>query len=77
MAVTGRGNVRGRLERPEASAPKPSRTYEARERLKARLDRIAEARRGEVPSEEAEAAIRELDAALERWRERRRGEGVT
>lgn len=74
-------NARRRLKELEARARRAGASTsrgEARARIMERLGRVAELRRGGATVEDdAELAdlTAELDAALQRWREKNRGEG--
>ena len=74
-------STKGRLERLEREArgraPEPSgHSEEAMERLREHLDRLAAARRGTL-TEEEEAEVRAVDAAIWRRMAELRGEGLT
>jgi hypothetical protein len=53
----------------------PERSTDARERMKAHLDRVVRLRRGELLSEEEAAEVEATNAAIERRMREIRGEG--
>lgn len=70
------GNLERRLEALEGRvpAPEPPSKSEARERMKAHLDRVAALRRGELDPEET-AEVEALTADIMRRLAQHRGEG--
>ena len=68
-----KGGIDGRLARLEARTPTPTRSSDARRRMKRHLDRLAAWRRGELSDEEAAEVEAETAAIEDRVREIRGG----